>query len=64
MPADNPVNQYGPAGTYGCACVSDDARNCVLIRYGWRGHFGCDALERCECLCHTWREQDEDDDAD
>ncbi len=50
---------WGPAGTYGCACVSRDARNCTLMRYGWCGNFGR-ADEACECMCHQWREDDED----
>lgn len=45
---------YGPAGTYGCACTSRDAMFCFDDRYGH--HTG----ERCECMCHQWREEDED----
>lgn len=56
-PASTPTNTGGPAGTYGCACVSRDARNCMLLRYGY--HDCGDA--RCECLCHSW--DDDDDDA-
>ena len=26
-------DQDGPRGTYGCACVSDSARLCALLRY-------------------------------
>jgi len=48
----------GPAGTYGCACVSRDARNCTLLRYGWCGNFGA-ADAACECLCHQWESDDE-----
>lgn len=45
---------------YGCACVSRDARECALLRYG---HYDEDPggayAESCECLCHTW-DDDED----
>ena len=47
----------GPAGTYGCACVSRDARNCIIARYGWRGNFGAPDAH-CDCLCHKWDEYD------
>lgn len=43
----------GPVGTYGCACMSDDAVECAAIRYGM-DHWG----EACECLCHQWRDDD------
>lgn len=45
----------GPRGTYGCACVSRDARNCALLRYGYHdcGDF------RCECMCHEWGDDDD-----
>ncbi len=57
-----PENTCGPAGTYGCACVSDNARNCALFRSGY--HINADGFEEhCECLCHQWRDEDDEDDA-
>jgi hypothetical protein len=54
------VNEEGPRGSYGCACVSRDARECALMRYG----HGCDEqsgyYETCDCMCHQW---DDDEDA-
>jgi hypothetical protein len=49
----------GQRGTYGCACVSRDARNCILQRYGWCGNFGR-TEEPCECICHQWSDDDAD----
>lgn len=40
----------GPRGTYGCACLDRDARECMRMRYGFIGY----SSERCECLCHQW----------
>ena len=46
-------DQDGPRGTYGCACVSREARTCLIVRYGYRESMtGSD--ERCECMCHQW----------
>lgn len=46
-------DQEGPRGTYGCACVSREARTCLIVRYGYRESMtGSD--ERCECMCHQW----------
>ena len=55
------ANTEGPRGTYGCACVSDSARMCALLRYGR----DIDSHEQhdddcCECLCHQWRDDDDD----
>jgi hypothetical protein len=46
----------GPIGTYGCACVTRDARNCALLRYGYTDNCGS-FDERCECLCHQWEDE-------
>ena len=66
-----PTNTTGPRGTYGCACLSRDGRQCALLRYGWGdlGDLGdcdprerdCDCRERedCECLCHEWQADDD-----
>ena len=43
----------GPPGTYGCACVNRDARNCAILRYGYNPDPDC---QRCECLCHGWED--------
>ena len=57
--APEPTDQWGPAGTNGCACVSRDARNCALMRYGYRENCGS-FDERCECACHQWSDDDGD----
>ena len=54
------TNTYGPAGTYGCACVADSARLCTLIRYGRDIDSHEKHDDNCECLCHQWREEDDD----
>lgn len=46
---------WGPAGTYGCACVAPSAHACAEIRYGYR-----EIPEPCECMCHQWRDEDDD----
>lgn len=51
-------DQDGPRGTYGCACVSRDARECVLMREGYRGD-EAGYYDTCECLCHQWRDDDD-----
>ena len=53
-----PTDTYGTTG-YGCACVSRDARNCILARYGYVEHDAGDG--RCECLCHQWDDEEDDD---
>lgn len=52
-------DQEGPRGTYGCACVSDSARLCTLLRYG-RDIDSHEQHDDCECLCHQWSDDDED----
>lgn len=54
-PKPEPRDTYGTG--YGCACVSRDARNCLLLRYGY--HDCGDSSERCGCLCHDWGDDDE-----
>lgn len=54
-PADDATDTSGPRGTYGCACVADSAHACAEIRYGYR-----DLPEPCECLCHQWRDDDDE----
>lgn len=49
-PVDEATDTEGPQGTYGCACQSRDARECMRMRYGFVGH----SSERCECMCHQW----------
>lgn len=49
----------GPRGTYGCACVSRDARECVLMREGYRGD-DAGYYDTCECLCHQWSDDDDE----
>jgi hypothetical protein len=43
----------GPRGTYGCACRSRDARECIARRYPDL------SAERCQCLCHDWSDEDD-----
>ncbi len=56
---DEATNACGPRGTYGCACVSRDMRECIRVRY--RGLFD-NLHDHCECLCHHWRDDDDDSD--
>lgn len=49
------TNSSGPAGTYGCACVSRDPRSCLVARSDSLPSLG----EQCECLCHGWSEHDD-----
>lgn len=60
--SESATDTSGPASTYGCACVCDNSFNCSLIRYGYRSNDG--EPERCECLCHQWRNEDQDSDDD
>lgn len=63
-PPQEKRDTYGPAGTYGCACVSRDAGQCSRTRYGRLALGPCadDATdeydylhsEECECPCHQW----------
>lgn len=50
----------GPRGTYGCACISGDSRACLLLRYGYQPND--EEPDRCECLCHDWRKEEDEDD--
>ena len=54
LPLPEPVNEEGPRGTYGCACLDRDSVQCAAIRYGM-DHYG----EACECLCHQWSDDDD-----
>lgn len=60
MTTDHEHDTWGPRGPYRCACVSRDARECIARRYGRyyleEDHPDCD--ECCECLCHTWDDED------
>ena len=49
-------DQEGPRGTYGCACAHHDGSMCAWIRYGGDG-----PEDPCECLCHGWQEDEDDD---
>lgn len=53
-----PVNQSGPQGTHGCACLSTDARMCYIVRNDVDP--ADDDLDdgRCECRCHTWEDEE------
>ena len=52
---DEAKDTSGPRGTYGCACVSRSGHACAELRYGYR-----EIPEPCECLCHDWRDDDDD----
>lgn len=56
-PANAGTNEEGPRGTYGCACVSSSPFVCLRLRH--EGDGNQDLSERCECLCHEWRDDDE-----
>lgn len=51
----------GPRGTYGCACVADSARLCTPLRYGRDIDSHEQHDDDCECLCHQWSDDDEQD---
>ena len=59
----------GPRGTYGCACRSRDARQCMALRYPDTAfgpqpddetEYAYLRDERCECMCHQWDDDDDD----
>lgn len=52
---DDDTDTDGPAGTYGCACVSRDPRSCLIARSDSLPSLG----EQCECQCHGWSEHDD-----
>jgi len=62
-------NQDGPRGTYGCACLSRDARECMVRRYPDEPPLGPQpddmdeyrylSAERCQCMCHDWSDEDD-----
>jgi len=66
---DEATNACGPRGTYGCACVSRDARECMARRYPDELALGPQpddmdeyrylSAERCQCLCHEWSDDDD-----
>lgn len=59
----------GPQGTYGCACLSRDARECMARRYPEElplgpqpddmDEYSYQRAERCQCLCHNWSDDDD-----
>ena len=68
LPMPEPVNEEGPRGTYGCACLGRDARECMARRYpdSLLGPQSDDedeyrylSAERCQCLCHDWSNEDD-----
>lgn len=63
------VRLIAVTGTYGCACVSLDARECTARRYGTvilgpcfddGDEYAYTHAERCECQCHNWEDDDDD----
>ena len=59
-PVSEGTDIEGPRGTYGCACVADSARMCTLLRYGRDIDSHEQHDDNCECLCHQWRDDDDD----
>jgi hypothetical protein len=65
-PVDEGTDAEGPRGTYGCACLSRDARECMVRRYPDEPTLGPQpddrylSAERCQCLCHEWSDEDDD----
>ena len=53
-PLDDDTDTEGPAGTYGCACMSRDPAECHRMRYGIVAGDVSHGAEDCDCLCHTW----------
>jgi len=51
----------GPPGTHGCACKSRDAAECHRRRYGIVAGDVSHGAEECDCLCHNWEDDDDDD---
>jgi hypothetical protein len=58
----------GPRGTYGCACRSRDARECMARRYpdltlgpqpDDMDEYRYLSAERCQCMCHDWSDEDD-----
>lgn len=63
MAESKPQDTEGPRGTYGCACVSRDARECTARRYprlplgpgpDSGDEYAYLFAESCQCLCHEW----------
>lgn len=54
-----PRDAEGPSGTSGCACVSRDAAECHLHRYGIVAGDVSHGAEECYCLCHQWSDDDD-----
>lgn len=48
---DEPVNESGPPGTYGCNCTARDSYQCAAEK-------GPGGQLRCSCLCHGWKTED------
>jgi hypothetical protein len=60
--------QSQPPSKQQCACVSDDARECMRRRYpqddlGMQDECAIEfqGIDRCECCCHDCDEDDYDD---
>lgn len=67
-PVEDETDAEGPRGTYGCACVSRDARECMARRYPEltlgpqpddMDEYSYMHAERCNCLCHDWSDEDD-----
>lgn len=59
-PVDEATDADGPRGTYGCACVSDSARLCTLLRYDRDMDSREQHDDDCECPCHQWSDDDDE----
>ena len=67
-PVEDETDAEGPRGTYGCACVSRDARECMERRHPEltlgpqpddMDEYSYMHAERCQCLCHDWSDDDD-----
>lgn len=46
----------------GCACVHFDSVECLRYRYSRIDRFDWNDIDdACECSCHTWSDDDNDD---
>lgn len=50
------TNTWGPPGTFGCECQRRNSLSCAELRFGYR-----EQQEQCECLCHNWQDDGDDD---
>ena len=55
-----PVNEEGEG--FGCACPSHDKFDCIRLRLNpLHQPSDIDWDDGCECLCHDWKDADDQD---